>query len=133
MHPQEGLDPNFDVNGDGDLNSLDLDAWLVAAGDTNLGVGLAYQYGDANLDGMVDVSDFNIWNSNKFRSVAAWSVGDLNPDGAIDVSDFNLWNNHKFRSSLAVPEPAAGLTWLALIAVALSAIPQGKRNSKHSF
>ena len=34
----------------------------------NLASGNSYLMGDANLDGVVDVSDFNAWNSNKFTS-----------------------------------------------------------------
>ncbi len=48
---------------------------------------------------VVDVSDFNVWNSNKFTSVAAWCAGDFNADGAVDVSDFNIWNANKFTAA----------------------------------
>ena len=61
--------------------------------------GNPYLLGDANLDGVVDTSDFNVWTSNKFTSVAAWSAGDFNADGAVDISDFNIWNTTKFTSS----------------------------------
>jgi hypothetical protein len=63
--------------------------------------------GDANGDGSVDVSDFNIWNSNKFQGGNDWSSGDFNGDGITDVSDFNVWNSNKFTSAdtLMVPEP----------------------------
>ena len=67
--------------------------------------------GDANLDGSVDASDFNVWNSNRFLPDAGWCSGDFTADGAVDVSDFNIWNSNKFRSSdqapnaRAVPEP----------------------------
>ena len=51
--------------------------------------------GDANLDGRVDVSDFNLWNNNKFQT-GTWSSGDFTCDGVVDVSDFNVWNNNNF-------------------------------------
>lgn len=51
--------------------------------------------GDANQDGAVDVSDFNIWNENKFQS-GTWGTGDFNCDGVVDVADFNVWNDNKF-------------------------------------
>ena len=77
--------------------------------------GNAYLSGDANLDGVVDVSDFNLWNANKFETVSAWCSGDFNADGVVDVSDFNIWNSSKFQSSagIAVPEPSAVLILLA--------------------
>ncbi len=98
--------PAFDLTGDGLVNGNDLAAWLVEGG--NAEVGGAFLSGDANLDGVVDVSDFNIWNGNKFNSVAAFCSGDFNADGSVDVSDFNLWNGNKFQASggaAVVPEP----------------------------
>jgi hypothetical protein len=71
--------------------------------------GNPYLPGDADLDGVVDVSDFNAWNNNKFTNIAAWCSGDFTADGVVDVSDFNTWNGNKFNSSMdgvAVPEPA---------------------------
>ena len=40
-----------------------------------------------------------MWNSNKFTSVAAWCSGDFNADGVVDISDFNVWNGNKFTAS----------------------------------
>ena len=101
--PQE---PIFDVNGDGSVDEADLASWLAIAGDRNLGGGAAYRIGDANLDGVVDASDFNAWNGNKFQTVAAWCSGDFNADGSVDASDFNLWNGNKFQAAAILPEPA---------------------------
>ncbi len=99
--------PAFDLNGDMLVNLLDRDTWLSAAGSVNLGPGLAYLLGDATLDGFVDISDFNLWNSNKFSMSAAWCRGDFDASGSVDVSDFNSWNANKFRSSFTfnVPPP----------------------------
>ncbi|MEM7311710.1 MAG: PEP-CTERM sorting domain-containing protein [Planctomycetota bacterium] len=108
----------FDMNGDGQVNLADRDTWLAAAGNVNLGGGKEYLLGDANLDGVVDVSDFNIWNGNKFTAAAAWCSGDFNADGVVDVSDFNIWNGNKFTSSdtSVVPEQQSlGLAMLALL------------------
>ena len=105
----------MDLTGDGQLDFADVAAWLVEAGAENLGAGNSYLVGDANLDGSVDVSDFNIWNQNKFQSTGLWSQGDFNADGSTDVSDFNVWNDNKFLSGsrpATVPEPhSAVLLW----------------------
>ncbi len=110
------------MNGDGVLTAADVtDAnvgWL-AVGGANNGAntgGAPFLTGDANLDGSVDVSDFNIWNSNKFSTSATWCAGDFTVDGSVDVSDFNLWNSNKFNTSgggaAVVPEPRAALLCL---------------------
>ena len=101
-----GANDQFDLNGDGMIDLLDRDDWLAGAATAN-GLLTPYLLGDANLDGFVDVTDFNQWNTNKFTNSLSWVSGDFNGDGAIDVGDFNIWNNAKFSSSRGqvVPEP----------------------------
>ncbi len=97
----------FDLNGDGLVNRADLTKWLDDAPDYN---GLAiteYLPADANLDTVVDISDFNIWNSNKFSVNPAFCRGDFNANGVIDISDFNIWNQYKFTES--PPQSGCGL------------------------
>ena len=89
-----------DLNEDGLTNMLDRDIWLEQAGIELLGA--AFAQADANLDGAVDASDFNIWNANKFSSTSEFCSGDFNSDGVVDTSDFNIWNGLKF-----MPRPAA--------------------------
>ena len=87
----------FDMTGDGNVDLADRNHWLLDAGLQNIGG--AYLLGDANLDGVVDGSDFNRWNANKFTSTGRWSQGDFNADGFTDGSDFNVWNANKFQAS----------------------------------
>ena len=116
-------DELFDLTGDMIVDNDDLTAWLAEAGAGLNASGGAFLVGDASLDGVVDVSDFNIWNGNQFSGDAGWCGGDFNADGFTDVSDFNLWNGNQFLASdnggegnvNSVPEPAGWL--LALIAV----------------
>ena len=79
-HCRRGIGDPYDLNRDGQLNLLDRDLWLAEAGGVNLGFGLSYRLGDANLDGFVDGGDFNIWNSNKFTANSDWSSGNYNAD-----------------------------------------------------
>ena len=113
-------DVSFDITGDGIVDSDDLDQWLVEGGAAN-GFGGAFIVGDANLDGVVDLSDFNIWNGARLSNTAAWCSGDFNADGAVDVSDFNLWNGNRFQSSDAlqsVPEPSGfGFALFGMVAI----------------
>ena len=54
--------------------------------------------GDANLDGAVDGSDFNIWLENRFASGTDWLSGDFNLDGNTDADDLDLWRTFRFQS-----------------------------------
>ncbi len=89
----------FDLTGDGLVDIADLDEWRVQGGAANLPSGNPYLPGDANLDGAVDASDFNIWNSHRLSQTPAWCSGDFNADGFVDASDFNVWNSHRLMSS----------------------------------
>ena len=122
-------DPAFDFTGDGAVDGEDQAEWLAAAG-------LALDFagpvlpGDANLDGFVDASDFNIWNANKFTVNPAWCSGDFNHDGFVDGSDFNVWNSNKFTSvaAVSVPEPSS-LVSIALMSFLLSGVGWDERGS----
>ncbi len=94
--------PAYDLTGDSLVDLADRDAWLAEAGEVNLGPGKAYRLGDATLDGVVDVSDFNTWNVNKFGTltvIPGWCLANFNADNVVDTSDFNIWNNNKFTAS----------------------------------
>ncbi len=120
--------PAFDVNQDGQVNHTDLNQWLVEAGSAELTSGGAYVFGDTNLDGVVDVSDFNAWNNSKFTAGSGWSGGDLNADGFSDVADFNIWNENKFQTvgaAASLPEPS---TWLLAMISGILAI--GRRRGQ---
>ena len=58
---------------------------------------LGTQFGDANLDGVVDTTDLGIWQNHRFRTCKGWHSGDFNGDGVVDGSDFNIWSEHRFN------------------------------------
>jgi hypothetical protein len=64
------------------------------------------RHGDANLDGTVDLDDFNRLAPNFGSWGALWSDGDFGYDGFVDLKDFNLLAG-SFGQSVA---PAAGET-----------------------
>jgi len=45
--------------------------------------------GDANLDGLVNTSDFNILAANFNQSITGWDQGNFNYDGLVNTADFN--------------------------------------------
>ena len=116
--PGVGVTPathHFDLNGDGIIDNNDVDQWLADGARFN-GLSSPYLRGDANLNGVVDGTDFNIWNSQKFQNTLLWGEGNFNGDGVTDGTDFNLWNQNKFTSSLsAVPEPTGSAGLLVLV------------------
>ncbi len=125
----------FDMNGDGSITIADVtepdNGWLAVGGANNVAAtgGGAFLSGDADLNGSVEVSDFNIWNGNKFTSSNAWCQGDFNADGFVDVPDFNAWNGNKFQSSspaAAVPEPGT-TAWLITFIAAWGVMPRRRR------
>ncbi len=116
----------YDLNRDGWVNMGDVSVWLNDAAAINH-LPSAYPVGDGNLDGLVDIDDFKLWNSAKFSASLAWDDGDYNCDGWIDVSDFNVWNSYRSGtpgSTYGVPEPMSNviLAWATLGAFAMARV-----------
>jgi hypothetical protein len=91
--------PRFNLTEDGLVTVSDRDAWLGLAGGVNLGSGISYLLGDANLDRFVDGVDFNIWNANNSMPIAAWSRGDFTANGVVNNADFDVWYLNRFRDA----------------------------------
>jgi hypothetical protein len=80
-------------------------------------------YGDANLDGKVDGSDYSLIDNGYLKGLTGWFNGDFNYDGVVNGSDYTLIDNafnaqgSQFTSQIAqttaelaahpVPEPAS--------------------------
>jgi FG-GAP-like repeat/GEVED domain len=99
----------FDLDNDNTLSLSDVSTWLALAGNTNLATGNPYLPGDANLDAVVDGSDFGIWNANKFTRNANWCDGNFDANRDIDGSDFGVWNANKFTSADAAGRSSADM------------------------
>ncbi|MEM7682892.1 MAG: PEP-CTERM sorting domain-containing protein [Planctomycetota bacterium] len=76
---------------------------------------LETNFGDANLDGSVDLLDFDAL-AGAFGGAGGWATGDFNGDGAIDLLDFDglAANFGSTAPPATVPEPAS----LALLGLA---------------
>jgi hypothetical protein len=65
------------------------------------------EYGDANLDGVINLNDFNALASH-FGGSGIWSSGDFTGDGVVNLSDFNLLASHfGFMSG----DPTPSIAW----------------------
>jgi hypothetical protein len=47
--------------------------------------------GDQDLNGKVDINDFNIFGPKYLGTATGWSNGDFNHDGHVDINDFNIF------------------------------------------
>jgi hypothetical protein len=82
--------------------------------------------GDFNGDGMVDDSDFSLWQTNFGIPIGAGGPqGDANLDGAIDAADYVVWKKFSQTDSLgnkmaagnAVPQPSSAILSLCYLSV----------------
>lgn len=94
---------DLDANGVVDLN--DLREWLDDVANSF--------FGDANLDGNVDLTDLNVVR-NGFGAASDWSGGDFDGDGLVGLNDLNAVRNHfgvsrQAPASAPVPEPSGFL------------------------
>ena len=82
------------------MDDDDFVLWMVEAGSAAGYTSTGYIFGDGNLDGVVDLSDFNIYNSHKSTHSTNYCDGDYNLNGVIDVADYDgVWESNKFNSS----------------------------------
>jgi arabinan endo-1,5-alpha-L-arabinosidase len=84
------------------------DGWPIA------GLATAPEPGDVNLDGAVDMLDFDIIGDHLNETVSFRVDGDLNDDGVVDYDDFHQWKDALAAAAAAspglnVPEPSSVL------------------------
>jgi len=84
--------------------------------------------GDANLDGLVNGSDFNLLSANFNQSITGWDQGDFNYDGRVNIADFNKLSAN-FNQGVNI---AAVANAPAAVPAVVSAIPKAATISTHS-
>ena len=79
-------------------------------------------YGDANLDGQVDGSDYSRIDNGYESQLTGWLNGDFNYDGVVNGSDYTLIDNAFNSQGVQISAEVAAPT--AQIANATSAVPE---------
>ena len=129
----DGTTTGLPLYASGTVNGL-FDTTSPAAGD----VLVKYTYfGDANLDGKVDGSDYSRIDNGYLHALTGWYNGDFNYDGYVNGSDYTLIDNTFNRqgttesanvldphalvtAQVAVPEPAMNAILLTTVVGMLS-------------
>jgi glucose/arabinose dehydrogenase len=92
--------------------------------------------GDYNADGVVDNSDFEVWQANFGATTGLGLAADGNNDNEVNAADFTVWRDNFGNSaqapgagggSVAVPEPTA----LVVVATAFGATLLCRRQRKN--
>ncbi len=94
-----------DLDGDGAVGRSDLDTLLRDI--------LATEYGDANLDGRVDLDDLTLLGTQYGQAVTGWAQGDFTGDGVVDLDDLTILGTHygfAAQSTASAPAPSAPAT-----------------------
>jgi autotransporter-associated beta strand protein len=84
-------------------------------------------YGDANLDGHVDGTDYSRIDNGYLLGLTGWSNGDFNYDGVINGSDYTLIDNSYNTQGAALAAEIGGSTAVATAQIAgggASAVPE---------
>ena len=99
--------PTTTALGFGEAGALGLNSF---AGQSFTGPAIVMRYtlfGDANLDGVVNLLDLNALASNFGAPAGTWVGGDFDYNGAVDITDFNALAMN-FGDTLPAPAPALG-------------------------
>ena len=88
-------------------------------------------FGDADLDGSVQFSDF-LTLSNGFGAAGGWADGDFNGNGEVAFADFlslaNNFGNGEVNAA-SVPEPSGNSASLALALVVMASLRGSNTNA----
>jgi autotransporter-associated beta strand protein len=81
-------------------------------------------YGDTNLDGVVDGTDYSRIDNGYLAHLTGWSNGDFNFDGVIDGSDYTLIDNAFNTQGTALSSEIATATAQVAVSSTVSAVPE---------
>ncbi len=97
----------YDLTADDDVTTADADRLVLDI--------LATRYGDANLDGRVNVLDLGALANHYRLPAGSWTDGDFNGDGVANILDLGLLANNYDVGGGGAPVPAPGPAGLLLL------------------
>ncbi|MBN1763867.1 MAG: DUF1593 domain-containing protein [Sedimentisphaerales bacterium] len=84
----------YDLTGDGFVTQADADHWVFNLADT--------RYGDADIDGDLDIDDILALSANWLSSGIGWAGGNFNGDTSADLHDLALQSHHWLFDGVSV-------------------------------
>jgi autotransporter-associated beta strand protein len=82
-------------------------------------------YGDANLDGAVDGSDYTLIDNGYHKHLTGWGNGDFDYDGVVDGSDYTLIDNaYNTQGTTLGSNPATLIAAIATQIASSSSVPE---------
>ncbi len=81
------VNPLYDLDGDGDADAYDMDIMVHDLVETTIGIGT--EYGDFNLDGLVELGDLTILGTY-YGVGTTWAEGDANGDQIVELGDLTI-------------------------------------------
>jgi hypothetical protein len=81
-------------------------------------------YGDANLDGKVDGSDYSLIDNGYLTHATGWANGDFNYDGVINGSDYTLIDNAYNTQGAQIGSNTAAQITAEIAGTSISAVPE---------
>jgi len=90
-------DARYDLDGDGDADQADVDALVYDILET--------EYGDTNLDGVINATDAAAAKAGYGPAGFGWAYGDINGDGLVNATDVAIM---KANFGFTRPEAPAG-------------------------
>ena len=109
----------YDLDSDGAVDAADVDFLIRRILNT--------EYGDFNLDGLIDTTDLTILGTNYGGVDVGWAGGDVNGDGVVDTTDLTVMATYFgfVAEDHIVPEPGSA----ALLLLGVSALLRRRRGT----
>ena len=116
----------YDMDGDGGVDVDDFDVHVTVLVDTSLGLSTGTEYGDWNLDGLIDLLDVATLGDGYGAFDAGWADGNGNvyADTEVDLLDLAAVGDNYGYVGTVIPEPA---TISVMVVGALALLRRRKR------